>query len=41
MNASYSLHKPSALVLALIQEIGGRQPMTVEQCVTKHREAFL
>jgi NAD(P)H dehydrogenase (quinone) len=25
----------------LIQEIGGRQPMTVEQFVTKHREAFL
>jgi hypothetical protein len=25
----------------LIQEIGGRQPMTVEQFVTKHRVAFL
>jgi NAD(P)H dehydrogenase (quinone) len=25
----------------LIQEIGGRQPMTVEQFVTKHRDAFL
>lgn len=25
----------------VIQEIGGRQPMTVEQFVTKHRDAFL